>query len=102
MISAARLTCARWRWAKYPPPLRPHPEQAVVLLREKALGDTDVQHRRRRQRGDGHGQGDALMVEYPIQAAQISVVQTIENPIAGPGKAPFLLVGVGFEQPSAV
>ena len=61
-------------------------DQTVVLLRKEALGDADIQRCRRNHRCDGDGQGDALMIEHPIQAATVAVVQVLEHLVRKPGQ----------------
>jgi len=73
-----------------------------VLHREKALGHHQVQHHGKTQRGDGHQQGQRLVLEHPLQLAPVGFDHPVDPGAAGLVEAAlFCLFRLTLEQPRA-
>ena len=73
-----------------------------VLHREKAFRHDHVQEHRQAQGGNGHQQGQRLMLEHPAQLAAVGGNHPINPGPAGAIKtALFLCLGLTLEQPGA-
>ncbi|MCY1427050.1 hypothetical protein D9M71_428800 [compost metagenome] len=73
-----------------------------VLLRKEALGHHQVQHHRQAQGGDGHQQGQRLVLEHPLQLAPVGGDHPVDPRAAGPVEAALLgLARLTLEQARA-
>ena len=72
-----------------------------VLLREKALGNDDVEIARERDRPKHHHQRDEAVAQGNFEAALIDVQQAVEAPFSLPVEPPMLPAGFTLEQAGA-